>query len=99
MFTMSKRVGRKNGILNLGTTHSAYVTPAELAKHWRIRAEDVVASIHAGHLGALRLGARSLRIHKSEAIAFERGVAFPFAHPEPDSAANYSKGNRRLKGK
>jgi hypothetical protein len=86
---MVKARSRNKVIPNLATHPAAYVTPAELARYWRIPPAELLEHIQTGSLKALRFGARLFRIRTKDAIEFERRIRMSAGPPR--TASNPSK--------
>ena len=71
---MSTRTGQNDAkrLQDLASHLATYVTVNELAKYWTISRKQIYKQIDEGHLPAIRLGPRLLRIRTSDALQFER---------------------------
>ena len=63
---------RRKGIKCLEEHPEPYVTVKELADYWSVGTKQIYKQLDAGMLAGIRIGPRLLRIHKADAMAFER---------------------------
>jgi len=70
----SRSDGQNNAkrLRDLASHLATYVTVNELAEYWTISRKQIYKQIDEGHLPAIRLGPRLLRIRTSDALQFER---------------------------
>jgi excisionase family DNA binding protein len=72
-------------VRDLASHDEPFVTTADLAEYWCVSKRHIHKQIEQGHLPAVRLGPRSLRISTDDAIEFERRLRFA---PQRDQAAD-----------
>lgn len=79
--TSSTRPGRRRPaeaprLRDLASYDQPFVTPDGLADYFGVSRRYIRKEIEAGHLQAVRLGPRSLRVPIEEAVSFERRSRF-----------------------
>lgn len=90
--TQSKNRANETRVRDLSSHEDPFVTTADLADYWCVSRRQIHKQIEQGHLPAIRLGPRSLRVPTQDAIAFERRAAFEPREPtsERGHAADHS---------